>query len=148
MWKKVRGAACCVFVVLVSGSAIAADTSMQFDLVCDLKGHLVQDNPALPANVRPKKENWDDSGARFIIDLAAMKYCDTDCRTLFVDPIVSVTDKEIVLFDRSGIKDTIRRADNYFYQRNEYYKGLVTELKGFCRKVKFSGIPANAKQRN
>jgi hypothetical protein len=129
-----------------SAAAVTAPVSdaMHFDLDCDLHGRVVSwGDPEIVHGTYPANEARWHSRSHYIIDLQSMQFCEASvCAEYPLFRIVRVTPDRIVLDDRPGSSESIRRRDWYYEQRADEDRISVT--RGSCRRVAFSGFPIRA----
>ena len=125
-----------------AAAPVPATDALHFDLECDLHGRVVSDaHPEMfrgtyPANVTA----WRDH-PHMIVDLQTMRVCDeSTCAQYGPHPIVRLTPELIVLDDREGSSEQIRRRDGQYEQRMEDM-GEITVTRGHCVTGRFSGFP-------
>lgn len=112
----------------------------QFDLICDLHGHVVSDpHPVFHGNYPANVKSWHEK-IRFAVDLDAMSFCDpVTCARRGPERIRLVSARAIVLDDKPNVKWSIHRGDWRSMERL-VDMGRVSLITGNCRKASFSGL--------
>lgn len=130
------GATAAVRPVPISGS-------LQFDLVCDLRGRIVSDSDPSSRGTYPVNVPAWSSVARFIVDIRAMQYCErVACGNVGPHRIAGIHAAQIVLNDEPWLTTTVRRRDGWYRSRLSD-DGRVDEDTGLCKMERFSGFPAH-----
>lgn len=120
---------------------------MKFDLICKLRDRIVADPDPHHFGDPPWSASDDRFVARFAVDLRAMRVCDvTECLSVGVDPIKSVTARSIVFAWRPHFHWTYDRRSGRTAMRLVTLRE-VDVTTGPCRKAKFSGFPPGSRFR-
>lgn len=132
----------------VQAQAALAAQPLQFDLVCNVRGHVAAD----PQNRFPSEaRTWQDH-LHFVVDLRTRRFCEPwVCIHYGAARIAAVNAREITLYDQPLTVDspafavTVRIRDGYYRERRESDDGYRRVETGICRRARFSGFPAGTR---
>ena len=116
---------------------LAAAAAATFNLSCDLHMKLVASHYTAPMEADTRKT--------FRLDLAALRWCEGDCRE--TKPIVRVRDTLLILIEDSDSRIdayeslTINRESGR-YDHHKRINESSMDGKGFCKPMPFTGFPA------
>src|SRR3954470_85425 len=148
-----RTFSCLILAGAAHAQAAFAAWPPQFDLICEVRGHVVADPHPRSRGVYPANErNWHDR-FRLILDLRTLRYCPVGrCLDSGTDRIAAVNARRILLAynPRPGpienaITRTVRYRDGYYRYRSVSDDGFVQLETGTCRRARFSGISSGAR---
>jgi len=131
--------------------SVSATAPRQFDLVCDIRGHVVADphprfRGTYPTNLRAWHNRF-----RMLVDLRTMRFCNAGrCLSSEMSRIVEANARQIVLArhprpdgTNNGLIESFRYRDGYYRARLQSEDGFVILETGFCRRERFSGFPGD-----
>jgi hypothetical protein len=138
----------CAILLTVAAHAQAASAvrPLQFDLVCNARGHVAAD----PQNRHPSGQMTWRTHIRYVVDLRTRLFCEPwVCVHYGAGRIVAANAREIILYDhpivagrRNSLRVTIRNRDGYYRYRTAHEDGYTRVSTGICRRERFSGFPA------
>lgn len=117
---------------------LAAAAAATFNLSCDLHMKLVASHDTAPMEADTRKT--------FRLDLAALRWCEGDCRE--TKPIVRVRDTLLILIEDSDPRIdayeslTINRESGRYDHHTRINESSM-DGKGFCKPTPFTGFPAS-----
>ena len=136
-----RGDARRVTAERAKASVLSLWGNLRFDLDCRAHGRVVWERDPSAFKGTPNSPLESDEYPHFIVDLAAMRYCEpVTCRRYGPQPIDAVTDDEIRFTDRDTLSERVRRSDGR-YNAEHFADGRLDVSTGTCRKIRFSGFP-------
>jgi hypothetical protein len=155
MFPMCSRATSCLALLICSAHAQAALATWppQFDLICDVRGHVIADPHPRSRGTYPANErNWHDR-FRLIVDLRTRRYCYAGrCLDSGIRRIAAVNERRLLLgyVPRPGpidnaLSQAVRYRDGYYRFWSESDDGYTRLETGTCRRTRFSGIPADAR---
>jgi len=115
--------------------------ALHFDLECRVHRRVTSDHPAEIIGTYPAGVGDWRYSLRYTFDLQTRRVCDTSlCARYGPFPIVRLTPDLIVLDDRDGVTQQIRRRDGRYEQRMEDSDQLSV-TRGRCVRASYSGFP-------